>query len=451
MRDHWLDEHVGGEAVVRPEFESSLGLALQSEWRQPAGSVAGSPPPSGPSRRAQVLIWTAAAAVLLVGGAVVLTQTGKPSVSSSTGVVTVPATSAIAPTVIPVTAVPAETNTEPTAIATTTALPPTTVAPMVVATSAEQQTVLDYLTALAEERYDDAAKLLGEGGLSLEDRSDLRPFLNADGQIPDLTSSLKAWCEAALCQLPTALAEADRRVIATFSGDGVDRDVTFVPGSFEGAASVRGLPLQVPAGASLADTVLCPTKLFENPRYPVYADLDGDRWYEQVTLSPTSGDFARRVVVCGTSLVTTPLLWQATGSDDYSSTGLIVLDVEGDGTDELLAAIYFPDDMVGELLVLSGSDLILTGATVQSSNVVGSGIGTSFGCADLDGDGTRSLVNYNFRFIGGFDISSSTAVEYEATGAVDASSGGQLALPAEADEAFRLISGYCGNFPTQTG
>lgn len=54
-------------------------------------------------------------------------------------------------------------------------------------------------------------------------------------------------------------------------------------------------------------------------------------------------------------------------------------------------------------------------------------------------------------FVGGTDIPDSTALEYNANGVADVSNGGSMALPEMADEAFRLISGYCGNFSTRTG
>jgi len=444
MRDRWLDEHVGGEAIVRPEFEASLGESLQTAWRRPSGSAAARRP-TGPSRRTQVLIWSAAAAVLLVGGAVVLTQTGKSSVTSNTVDVTAPAT------VIAVTTVPSETTIgqTTTAVESTTSVPATTSVSSVVATSPEQQTVLDYLTALADGRYEDAAKLLGEGGLSLEDRSDLRPFLNADGQIPDLALSLRTWCQAALCQVPTALTSVDVpvRVAATFAAGGVERTSMFVPGSFEGSRSVRGLPLQLPAGSSLADTVQCPTRPVEDT---AYVDLNGDGWYETATLTDLGTGNGGIIAVCGTTLAVGDLLWPETGADEYTSAALIPLDIEGDGVDEMLAALYPPDDLSAEVLLLRDSTLVLTGRTVTSSNIVGSGGGLSFGCVDLDGDGIRDLVSYTYSFVGGFDISTSTRLDYTASlGNIRTT--GSLALPAQVDEAFRLISGYCGNFPTQTG
>ncbi len=436
MRDRWLDEHVGGEAMVRPEFEASLGETLQTAWRQPSGSVAARRP-TGPSRRTQVLIWAAAAAVLLVGGALVLTKTGKSAITSNTDDVRVP------PTVLLVTTLPARTTVNrATTDVPPTSLPATSVAPTVVATSAEQQTVLDYMTALSDERYDDAAKLLGEGGLSLEDRSDLRPFLNIDGLIPDLAGSLKTWCAAALCQLPAALTSVDSRVVATFAVDGVERTTTFGAGTFEASPSVVGLPLQLPSGASLADTVHCPTEKVDDT---AYADLDGDGWYETVTLMKTP-DVGFLLFACGTTLdqpVFTVPLSEATA---VGQPRVFPIDIEGDGTDELLIATFDLDGFTASVVTFSEGTLALLDRTVSISAAGRQ----SFGCVDLNGDGVRDLVEYTYSFVGGTDISNSGALDY--TTSLDGiRTTGSLALPAQEVEAFRLIAGYCGNFATHTG
>lgn len=445
MRDRWLEDHVGGEAFVRPEFESSLGETLQSAWQQPGASVAGvsvdARPPAGPSRRTQVLIWASAAAVLLIGGAIVVTQTGKSTVTSSTSDVTVPATTAVVPdtTTVDTTAV----TTAPPETAPTTSLAPTTVPPVVVAATAEQQTVLDYFIALSEQRYEDAAKLLGEGGLSWGDRSDLRPFLNADGQIPNLAESLKAWCKSALCQLPTALSGDGSQVTATFAIDGVERSTMFVGATFEGYPLVYGLPLQLPAGVSLADTIQCSSETADDTSY---ADLDGDGWFEIVRLAEgSSGDYTL-ISACGSSL--SIRVFAMPVSPDYiPPTLVLVLDIEGDGSEELLPVSGFdPDGFSGQILQYSDDSLVATGQTVSLAPVRGE----SFGCVDLDDDGVRDLVRYSYSFVGGTDISNSTSLDYTAS-LGDVTAPGSLALPAQEDEAFRLIAGYCGNLPTQTG
>ncbi len=452
MRDRWLEDHVGGEAFVRPEFESSLGETLQTAWQQP-GVPTVAPSSSGPSRRTQVLIWASAAAVLLIGGAIVVTQTGKSTVTSSTSDVTVPVTTAVVPdtTTLDTTAE----TTAPPETAATTSLAPTTVPPVVVAATAEQQTVLDYFIALSEQRYEDAAKLLGEGGLSWGDRSDLRPFLNADGQIPNLAESLKAWCKSALCQLPTALSGDGSQVTATFSIDGVERSTTFVGATFEGYPLVYGLPLQLPPGASLADTVQCPT---ESVTDTAYADLDGDGWHETLVLVP-GPDNGNIVSVCGSALEVPEYAWPLSEAVGAAVRRLLPLDIEGDGRDEFLAGEYLlSPEQSGEFIALRVLSLGAIGLeSIHGSIGLNPAAGlyvdkpTSFGCVDLDGDGVRDLVSYKYSFVGGTDISNSTALEYEAFGDADASMVGQLALPAQADEAFRLISGYCGNLPTQTG
>ena len=441
MRDRWLEDHVGSEAFVRPEFEASLGETLQSAWRQPSVATV-APCAPGPSRRAQVFIWASAAAVLLIGGAIVVTQTGKSTVTSSTSDVTVPVTTAVIPDTT--TADTTAETTAPPETAATTSLPTTTIPPVAIATTTEQQTVLDYLTALSEQKYNDAAMLLGEGGLSWGDRSDLRPFLNADGQIPSLAESLKAWCESALCQVPNALSGDGSRVSATFTVDGVERSAMFVGATFEGSPLVYGLPLQLPAGMSLADTVQCPLEQINDT---AYADLNGDGWFETVTLAEgLSGDYTL-TSACGTSL-SIPEFAMPVSPDYVPPTRVLVLDIEGDGSDELLLASFDPYGFEGLIVGYRAGSLVDTGQTVSLAPVRGE----SFGCVDLNGDGVRDLVKYSYSFVGGTDISNSVSLDYTASRQVgDMTTSGSLSLPAQEDEAFRLTAGYCGNFPTQTG
>lgn len=445
MRNQWLNEHVGDEAKVRPEFEAQLGKTLQSAWRQPAGSVAGRPSgPSGPSRRVQVAIWAAAAAALLIGGAVVLSERDNTSVTPTTDAASVSTSAA------PATAVTVETTLAPSTSEATTTTDGGPTSPSLwcngdvcQAPTVEQLAVRDYLLALSEARFDDAAMLLGQGGLALEERSDLRPLRNSDGHIPDLAAALRAWCEQpAICRGPNDLSGEGSIVTATYIEVGGQRTTTFVGSTFEGAPAVQGLPLQLPEGISLADTVQCPAQPVDDS---VYADLDGDGWFETVTLTEgLSGDY-KMVTACGTSLAV-PEFAIAVLPGTFP-TGLFSIDIEGDGTDELLAATFDPDGFTAMVVKYDGEALVATGQVVSLSAIRGE----SFGCVDLVGDGLRELVNYTYSFVGGSDLSNSTALEYEATGNVDASTGGQLALPEDEEAAFRLIAGYCGNFPTQTG
>ncbi len=450
MRDRWIDDHVGAEASVRPDFEAELGQTLQSAWRQPVGSSA--PRPSGPAPRVRAMIWAAAAAVVLVGGAVLLTNGGKPRVTSTTDDVSVSVM--VSTTVVPTSVVVESTLGPETTIAETSSLPSTTVAPAAVATSDEERTVLGYLTALADERYDDAARVLGEGGLSLEERSDLRPFLNADGQIPDLADSLRQWCKRpALCRAPDSITSDGSEVTASFN-IGAVRSTLFVASTFEGSAAVRGLPLQIPGGDSLAVIVQCPTASVSDT---AYADLDGDGWFETVVLTDDRG--GNSIMVCGSALQVPAYVWPLSEAIGPANRRLLPLDIEADGRDELMAGQFLLDPpQTGEfialpILRLGPSGLESTGQSAGLNHSAGLYVDkpTSFGCVDLDGNGVRDLVSYTYSFIGGTDISNSTALEYEASGVANASSGGQLALPESADEAFRLISGYCGNVPTLTG
>ena len=59
----------------------------------------------------------------------------------------------------------------------------------------KRRSLQDYLTALADGRYADAAVLLNEGGLEPERRADLRPLFTEYGDIDDLPARLQSWCD----------------------------------------------------------------------------------------------------------------------------------------------------------------------------------------------------------------------------------------------------------------
>lgn len=439
MRDQWLHEHQGPEARPTDAFTASLADTLQSEWRQPTTRVVQS---SGEHRRSWLRPMMAAAAALAVlgGGAYVLGRDSKPSVTgdstATTAAPTTPTTDA--------TTLPTETTVAPTT-------PPTTLpATPVVAATPEEQTVLDYLTALAEGRWADAAKLLGEGGLSLEERSDLRPLVADDGTLSDLAGALQAWCgQPAMCLVPTGLRSMDNRIVATFTIDGIERSSTFVGATFEGSPLVTGLPLRFPPeGVSLADTVQCPTDGVDST---VYADLDGDGWDETVVSWLAANGAA--ISVCGTDLVVTTL--------DLNTSELPLLftiDPEGDGRDSLLLGGTTVDTMMLTDYSLEQSALVATGRDVTQSNPSGGAGGTSFGCEDATGDGLRELVLYSYQYEGGTDLSNSTALTFTRTvlngdGSVNPLplEPGRYELPAQVEVAFRIISPHCGVLPVQTG
>ena len=445
MRDQWLDEHMGDEARPTEAFASALADTLQSEWRHPTVPVVHA---AADPRRGWVRPMMMAAAVVTVlgGGVYVVGRDSKPRITENSTVTTAaPTTPTSDANTLPTETLPA-TTVLPTTIPTN--IPTSLPATPLVAQTPEEQTVLDYLTALAEHRYADAAKLLGEGGLSWTERTDLRPLLGADGALNSLPDALQAWCESpAMCQLPTSLASAEFRVVATFTIDGVERSSTFVGATFEGSPLVQGLPLLLPPeGVSLADTVECPT---ENVDQRGFADLNGDGWDEAiVTVSAPDG----RMFVCGTTLTLEPYVLGEFESIAWS------LDIEGDRTDELAVATSLPDGFTADVVALDGGRLVATGQKVAAQSPLAGAPGKSFGCEDMTGDGLRELVLYSYQYEGGTDLSNSTALTFSRTvlkadGSVNPLPlpAGRYELPAQEQQAFRLIANYCGDLPVQTG
>ena len=430
MREQWLDEHVGDETRPTEAFASALADTLHSEWRQPAVRVAHTAT-ARRRGRVQPMLMVAAVVTVLGAGAYLVGRDSKPRITEVTGS-TALSTQTTAATTVPPTTLP-------------TSLPTT---PLVAAT-AQQQTVLDYLTALAERRYADAATLLGQGGLEWTERADLRPLLAADGTLSSLPDALQAWCESpAMCQLPTSLAGADYRVVATFTINGVERSSTFVGANFEGYPLVQGLPLLLPPkGVSLAETIECPN---EHVDQQSFADLDGDGW-DEVIVKVSAPD--SHIFVCGTTLSVESYAVGPLESTAWS------LDIEGDGADELAVVTSLPDGFSADIVALDGGRLVATGQTVASRNPQPGAPGQSFGCEeDVTGDGLRELVLYSYQYEGGTALSNSTALTFSRT-ALNADGsvsplrlyGGRFELPAQEEQAFRLIASYCGNLHVQTG
>ena len=438
MPEHWIDEHTGSELVPRTGFEHDLDATLRAAWRGEMVAVAHTTRAEPRVTWTRVVAWTAASVIVIVGVVALGSRPTDPAVTPPDAATTAPPVSSTTPevdTTAPITVAP-------TAPQSTVPPPP----PPAVAATADEHTVVDYLTALGEGRYDDAAKLLGEGGLSLDGRADLRPLFGADGTMPSLAAALQAWCEAgAMCQAPTGLTSIAGRVAARFTVGEAEQWSLFVGGTFEGSPSVTGLPPQLPpAGVDLAEVVVCPVTAVART---TPADLNGDGWYETVVLqtNPDNASFEALLSVCGTTLAVAPV-------DLPVDPALVVLalDVEDDGTDELLVA-SFADRMEGSLFHVAGGALVTTGQTaVQSAD------GSSFGCVDVDSDGVRDFVAVDFRYIGGSNLSNSTLLEYSLTvelagGTAGASTVGSFTLPAEVEEAFRIIGGFCGPLQVQTG
>jgi hypothetical protein len=112
-----------------------------------------------------------------------------------------------------------------------------------------QAAVVEYVAHLAAGRYHEAAELLGAGGQSWSDRSDLSALSDAPETEDELADALEAWCDSgALCTEADAIAaRADIRgvsaeVTATWAADTGQATATFIGGDDEGQPTVVGLP-----------------------------------------------------------------------------------------------------------------------------------------------------------------------------------------------------------------
>jgi hypothetical protein len=280
----------------------------------------------------------------------------------------------------------------------------------------------------------------------------MRPLFDEDGQLPSLPNALRQWCLfEGVCQRPMAITTVGFRVAATFAIDGVERSTLFRSGSFEGQASVAGLPLRFRRDHSFADTVPCPT---EDVVDEAYADVDGDGYEELVLV--TEEDRGWYVVVCGTSLVVEPY-----GYIDPSGAGqerVDATDIDLDGRDELILTRFneAQAQLNGGVVVLDGNRPVATGQMLSQRPPAAIGEeGTSFACVD-EPDGSRRFLSFTYRYIGGTDLSNSTSMEYtgiERRGDVQIGEPmtGSFTLPAELDAAFHIVGAYCGPLPILTG
>lgn len=115
-----------------------------------------------------------------------------------------------------------------------------------------RRTVVEYLYALADKRYEDAADLLQSSGLDYPQRLDLRP-LPGFPEFPDgVAAALAQWCRQAICERPVAIAvepvvggiEAD--VTATYDVEGGTVTATFMGYLDEGTPRVMGIAPERP-------------------------------------------------------------------------------------------------------------------------------------------------------------------------------------------------------------
>ena len=310
-----------------------------------------------------------------------------------------------------------------------------------------------YLSALADGRYLDAAKLLSDGGLELEARADVRPLFSAEyGLVPgqatleNVAAALEKWCARSMCEAPFEVTQSDGfRQIATYDYGGQQRASTFVGGSYEGQPVVLGLPLQA---RPQYQWVECPTEAVSRV---TWADLDGDGWWEQLVVQSFDiegsemGGGRNVITACGSQVDMEPF-------EMIDGEGVWVYAVNPDleGPDDLLIGSV-PPFPSGSVYRYDGTRLVATEGTFGFITPMVDQPGHSTGCRDLDQDGVPELVNNTFRYLGGSDLSTSTQLMTEVTPSV----GGvaeriTFELPAEVDAAFELVVGYCNGLPVMT-
>lgn len=410
-----MDELLGPEASPRPGFEDELAARLHRGWHH--------------AERAQRRWLQAGMAVAAVAAAtvlVVVVLTGRDGPKTVT-VDTSPVTSLV--TTVPETV-------------TTAAQPPTSV----IATSDAQQTVLDYLRALAEGRWADAALPLWEGGLEPEARADLRPLFAPEyglrpGEVTHeaLAAALERWCDQATCvtRLAGLTEPRDGLVVARFD-IGVERSVAFTAGTFEGQPLVNGLPLRVPLDVDQATIVDCDSD--GNPLRASYADLDGDGWFEQIlVVDYSNGQSSPTIRVCGTDLVV---------GFDGPVDNLPVLAVPNGGPAELLL-------VDGRVYAFDGSALVDQGVDASFVDSFATGSGASVGCGAWGGS-ERVPLRYTYTYEGGTTPDTATVMHVTVRPLLGAAveyvpDQYDLALPADIQTAVEIANGWCDGLPVRTG
>lgn len=418
-----MDELLGAEGSPRPGFEDELAARLHRGWHHA----------ERPRRRwLQVGMAVAAVAAATVLVVVLTGRDGPKKVTVDTSPVT-----------SPVTTVPETVNTAaPTStqgVTTTTQIPTS-----VVATSDAQQTVLDYLTALAEGRWADAAAPLWEGGLEPEARADLRPLFAPEyglrpGEVTHeaLAAALERWCGQAACvtRLAGLTEPRDGLVLATFDM-GVRRSVVFTAGTFEGQPLVNGLPLRVPAGADPADIVDCDSD--GNPLQASYADLNGDGWFEQILVVDYSNGLASPTIrVCGTDLVV---------GFDGPVDNLPVLAVPNGSSSELLL-------FDGRAYAFDGSALVDQGVDASFVDSFATGTGASVGCGAWGGS-EHVPLRYTYTYEGGTTPDTATVMHVTVRPLLAPAADPDqfdLALPEDIETAVEIANGWCDGLPVRTG
>ena len=242
-------------------------------------------------------------------------------------------------------------------------------------------------------------------GSSSEARADLRPlFDEAYGLVPgqatieNLALALERWCQRSVCSAPFEVTQSDGfRQIATFDYGATPRASTFVGSVYEGQPGVYGLPLQAPPQYQW---VACPT---ENVRRVTWADLDGDGWWEQLVVQ-TIGDQGRNVITaCGTQVQMEPFeMVDGEGLWVYAVTPTV-----GGGDFLLIGSV--PPYPAGTVYMFDGTRLVDQHGTFAFRPPMNGEPGRSTGCGTGE-PGTPALLNHTFEYVGGTDLSTSTAL-----------------------------------------
>jgi hypothetical protein len=388
----------------------------------------------------------AAAVILVIGGIVaiawsradddatpVATTQPTPLPTPPTSVATTaPATTSPAVETVPPSTVPAPVESRSTSTSTPTTTTTTTVPP-----TPEQAQIEQYLSALAEGRYDDAARLLIEGGLEPERRADLRPLYTEYADVDDLPARLQAWCESeAFCTTSNGPpVDIGSYWAASWTTPGGGVVGYFRPASFEGSPSVHGLPPRRPPSGNVW---ACPT---DGVLLVREGDLDADGHAELITVSSPDAD-TDLVQACNTDLFLPAL---ALPHSDARVVG--VLQPASEPAATLLIGESGEAGVCAETYRLAAS----AGALVQVGwdGCWGPESGTSIGCRDVDG--ASAIVAYQYSYVAGDRLDNSTGMNVDVLSLDGAPLDSfTVALPYQIEAALQIVEPYCNGLPVMT-
>ena len=173
----------------------------------------------------------------------------------------------------------------------------------------------------------------------------------------------------------------------------------------------------------------------------LYADLDGDDSAEVVLVERPEGS-TTIVTVCDSFTIDVDP-WDV--GDANKPATVQVLDVQGDGRDELLVGgPTGAGPFAGSVVAVNVDGFEAGDVGVAVRPPVEGSPGESFACTDVDEDGLAELVAISYEFVGGTRIDDSSALTWTTSVGI----GGEMTLPDEALDAWVLTSGTCGNAVT---